>query len=373
MEAIGKLAGGVAHDFNNMLGVIIGHAELALSKTDSDDALRTNIEAILEAGLRSTDITRQLLAFARKQTISPKILDLNKTLEGMLKLLRRLIGEDIDLDWLPAPELWPIRVDPTQIDQILANLCVNAKDALSGGGRITIETQKAVLDEAYCAEHEGATPGEYVMLAVSDNGEGMDQETRDKVFEPFFTTKELGKGTGLGLATVYGIVKQNTGVIYAYSEPGLGSTFKIYLPRHAVNTEPSVEESPMASPSGGDETILLVEDEPAVLDLVKQMLENDGYSVLAFTLPKEAIRTVSAHAGKIDLLITDLVMPEMTGRELVEKLTAICPDLKCLLMSGYTSNVIARQSVLEEGVNFLQKPFSKQQLAAKVREVLDSE
>ncbi|OQX16120.1 MAG: hypothetical protein BWK76_11965 [Desulfobulbaceae bacterium A2] len=373
MEAIGQLAGGVAHDFNNMLGVIIGHAELALETAAADDSLRGSIEAILAAALRSMEITRQLLAFARKQTIAPKILDLNKTVEGMLKLLGRLIGEDIDLVWLPGPNLRPVCMDPSQIDQILANLCVNARDAIAGVGKVTIETQEVDFDSAYCAEHEEFSPGEYVMLAVSDNGSGMDKRTLDKIFEPFFTTKGLGKGTGLGLATVYGIVKQNGGFINAYSEPGHGATFNMYLPRHTVKTEHIRDENPLAPPPRGDDTILLVEDESAVLKMVQLMLETFGYSVLASSSPREAMRIASEKLGEIDLLITDVVMPEMTGRDLAEKLTSLYPELKCLFMSGYTNNAVAHQGVLEEGVNFIQKPFSNRELAAKVREVLDSQ
>ncbi len=237
MESVGRLAGGVAHDFNNMLGVIIGHTELALEQMDPAQPLFTSMQEIRKAALRSADLTRQLLAFARKQTVAPKVLDLNETVEGMLKMLRRLIGEDIDLVWLPDSDLWPVKMDPSQIDQILANLCVNARDAIEGVGKITIETHKVTFDEAYCADHSGFIPGDFVMLAVSDDGQGMDKETLDKIFEPFFTTKGIGKGTGLGLATVYGIVKQNNGFINVYSEPGQGTTFKIYLPRHAAETE----------------------------------------------------------------------------------------------------------------------------------------
>jgi len=372
MEAIGQLAGGVAHDFNNMLGVIIGYAELALKKVAWDDPLHEALDRILAAGLRSSEVTRQLLAFARKQTIIPKIIDINETVEGMLKLFRRLIGEDIDLAWHPGKNLWPVKMDSTQIDQILANLCINARDAITGVGKVTIETQKAVLDEAYCDEHKGFSPGEYVMLAVSDSGCGMDQRTIEKIFEPFFTTKGVGRGTGLGLATVYGIVKQNAGFINVYSEVGQGSTFKIYLPRHIVQTEPRRKEIPTTSTAKGSETILLVEDESAFLEIVKRMLENSGYHVLTSSAPAEAIQIAGEYSGEIEMIITDVVMPEMTGRDLVKCLNSCYPKLKHLFMSGYTANVIAHHGILDEGVNFIQKPFLEQELALKVREVLDS-
>jgi PAS domain S-box-containing protein len=372
LEAVGQLAGGVAHDYNNMLGVIIGHAEMAFEKVAQNMSPRKNLEAILAAAHRSTDITRQLLAFARRQTIAPKILDLNETVEGMLKLLRRLIGEDIDLVWVPGEELWPVRMDPSQVDQILANLCVNARDAIGGPGKVTIETKRVNFDVTYCAEHEGFTPGEYVMLAVSDNGTGMDKATLNKIFDPFFTTKEAGKGTGLGLATVYGIVKQNASLINVYSEPGHGSTFRIYIPRYAGEIEHIKAESPAAPSPRGDETILLVEDEPTVLELVKLMLEKVGYTVLASPTPGDAIRIARENSGGLSLLVTDLVMPEMTGRDLMEIITSFYPGLKCLFMSGYSGNVVGHQGVLEEGANLIQKPFSNQELAVKVRKVLDS-
>ncbi len=372
MEAIGQLAGGIAHDFNNMLGVIFGYAEMTLEKAARDDPLRKNIEAIREASLRSMEITRQLLAFARKQTVMPKVLDLNRTVEGMLKLLQRLIGEDIKLTWQPGPELWQIKIDPSQIDQILANLCVNARDAIPGVGKITIETKKAVFDDNYWTEREGFFPGEYVMLAVSDNGSGMDKRILEKIFEPFFTTKGLGRGTGLGLATVYGIVKQNAGFLNVYSEPGHGSTFRIYFPRYTVDGEQMERESGTDLPPGGDETILLVEDETEVLNMVKMMLEEFGYTVLTSSKPKEAILIATDKYIALDLLITDMIMPEMTGRELAENLTHLCPKLKCLFMSGYTGKAMDHQDLLKEGVNFIQKPFSKQELAARVRTVLDS-
>jgi two-component system cell cycle sensor histidine kinase/response regulator CckA len=372
LEAVGQLAGGVAHDFNNMLGVIIGHAEMAAGKAVHNPPMRKHLEAILAAGRRSAEVTRQLLAFARKQTISPKILDLNQTVEGMLKLLRRLIGEDIDLAWLPGEALWPVRMDPSQVDQILANLCVNARDAIGGPGRVTIETRKADINAAHCAGREGLYPGEYVILAVSDNGSGMDKATLERIFDPFFTTKEASKGTGLGLATVYGIVKQNAGFIDVQSEPGHGSTFTIYLHRYAGEAEDKIEPGPVAPLPRGDETILLVEDEPAVLEMVKLMLEKSGYTVLACSTPLEAMRISDEFSGDISLLITDLVMPEMTGRDLMKKLTSLIKGLKCLFMSGYSDNAVTNQGVLEKGVELIQKPFSNQELAAKVREVLDS-
>jgi len=371
MEAVGTLAGGVAHDFNNMLMVIIGHAELALQQIAPDQPLFANLQEIRKAAGRSADLTRQLLAFARKQSVVPKVLDLNETVEGMLKMLRRLIGEDIDLTWLPGEEGWPIKVDPSQIDQILANLCVNARDAIAGVGKITIETRNAIIDEAYCADHPEAIPGEYVLLAVSDDGCGMDKQTLDKIFEPFFTTKELGKGTGLGLATVYGIVKQNRGFVNVYSEPGQGSTFKIYLPRDTSKSVEIPKVIPAAPVAGGHETILLAEDEAAILDMVKQILEDFGYRVLAASTPGEAIRVAKEYTGEIHLLITDVVMPEMNGHELAKNLLSLHPKLKCLYMSGYSANVIARQGMLDEGINFIQKPFSMQAFAAKVREALD--
>ncbi|MBU1138994.1 MAG: response regulator, partial [Proteobacteria bacterium] len=373
MESVGRLAGGVAHDFNNMLGVIIGHTEMALDQMNRDQPLFESLQEILQAALRSADLTRQLLAFARKQIVTPKVLDLNETVEGMLKMLRRLIGEDINIVWLPDSDLWLVKMDPSQIDQILANLCVNARDAIVEVGKVTIETQTVTFDEAYCADHSGVIPGDFVMLAVSDNGQGMDRKTLDNIFEPFFTTKEIGEGTGLGLATVYGVVKQNNGFINVYSEPGHGSTFKIYLPRHAAKGEDTRKES-LVTPDaqGHDETILLVEDDPSILRMTRLMLENLGYRVLAASTPSEAISLARKHAGETHLLLTDVVMPEMNGRDLAQELISLYPGLRSLFMSGYTGNVIAHHGVLGNGVNFIQKPFLKQALAAKVREVLDS-
>ncbi len=374
MEAVGRLAGGVAHDFNNMLSVIIGHAELAMTKVDPDSPLQEDLQQVHNAGQRSTAIIRQLLAFARKQIISPQVLDLNETVEGMLKMLRRLIGEDIELSWRPGANLWPVRMDPSQLDQILANLCVNARDAIDGVGKITIETGTVTFDEAYCAAHHGFVPGDFVLLAVTDNGCGMDKDTLDNVFEPFFTTKGTDKGTGLGLATVYGIVKQNNGFINAYSEPGLGTTIRIYLPRHEGDSTKEIQkEESEETPSGQGETVLIVEDETPVLKLSQRLLQKLGYKVLTATTPSEAIRLAERHPGSIDLLMTDVVMPEMNGRDLAEMLHADHPAMKTLFMSGYTANVISYQGVLAEGVCFLEKPFSMTDIAAKVREALSAE
>ncbi|MDO9264263.1 MAG: PAS domain S-box protein [Desulfosalsimonadaceae bacterium] len=372
MESVGRLAGGVAHDFNNMLGIILGHTEMAMDQVDPVQPLYDDLVEIRKAAERSADLTRQLLAFARKQTVAPMVLDLNETVESMLKMLRRLIGEDIDLAWLPGPGMWPVKVDPTQIDQILANLCLNARDAIAGVGKVTIGTEKVVFDEAYCAENADVVPGEYVLLAVSDDGFGMDKETLGKLFEPFFTTKEMGKGTGLGLATVYGIVKQNNGFIKVYSEPGQGTTFKIYLPRYRGKSGQMQKEFAAEPISGGHETILLVEDEPAILKMTTMMLERMGYHVMAANTPGAAIRLAEAHPADIHLLMTDVVMPEMNGRDLAKNLLSLYPHLKRLFMSGYTANVIAHHGVLDEGVHFIQKPFTKKVLADMLREVLDS-
>ncbi len=371
MESVGRLAGGVAHDFNNMLGVILGHTEMALDSTDPSLPIYSNLLDVFNAAKRSADLTGQLLAFARKQTIEPVVMDLNKTVSGMIKMLRRLIGEDIDLSWIPDPNLWQIKADASQIDQILANLCVNARDAVSGVGKITIETGNKVFNEEYCKRNCGFLQGEYVLLAVSDNGDGMDKETISKLFEPFFTTKELGKGTGLGLATVYGIVKQNKGFINVYSEVGKGSRFSIYLPRY-IGASHSHTNSLTPSPELGTETILLVEDEPTLLKMTGMMLERLGYKVLTASCPKECFEAFKSHNGSIDLLITDVIMPEMNGRELADKLTRIYPSMKCLFISGYTANVIAHHGVLESGVYFIQKPFSISDFATIVRRVLDS-
>jgi signal transduction histidine kinase len=371
MESVGRLAGGVAHDFNNMLQAILGNAALALEGLRPDSPLRESLDEIQKSAERSAELTRQLLAFARKQTIAPKVLDLNDTVASMLKMLQRLIGENIHLVWMPGAGLGPVKVDPSQIDQILANLCVNARDAIAGTGKVTIETENATLDAAYAALHPECAPGDYVMLAVSDTGHGMEAKTRAHLFEPFFTTKELGKGTGLGLATVFGIVQQNHGSITVDSEPGQGTTFKIYLPR--TLTEPvGAEQKAARRMVAGSETVLLVEDEGQILNLGRRLLEQCGYTVLATDSPMAALTLATNHGGPIHLLITDVVMPGMNGKELWDRLRVSRPDLKCLFMSGYTADVIEHHGVLDEGVHFLQKPFSATSLSEKVRSILGS-
>lgn len=370
MEVLGRLAGGVAHDFNNMLLAILGHTELAMRLSSPADPIHDYLKVIEESTHRSADLVRQLLAFAHKQTVAPKVLDLNDTVAGMLKMLRRLIGEDIHLVWMPGASVWPVRIDPSQIDQLLANLCVNARDAIAGVGKVTIETRNVVFDEAYCAVHPGFVCGQFVLLAVSDDGCGMTQDVRDHLFEPFFTTKEVGKGTGLGLATVYGIVKQNEGFINVYSEPDKGSTFKIYLPRFVGEAVEVVAASVAEMPRSRGETVLLVEDEAALLKVGQTMLQEMGYSVLAAGTPGEALRQAEDHTGEIQLLITDVVMPEMSGWDLAQLLGKVRPALKILFISGYAGDVISHYGALDEGMHFLQKPFSMRELASKVREVL---
>lgn len=375
MEAVGRLAGGVAHDFNNMLEVIIGHAELAMHRIDPSHPLYGDLAEIHQAGRRSADLTRQLLAFARKQVITPRVLDLNDAVANMLTMLRRLLGEGIELTWVPDAGLWPVEIDPGQLNQILINLCLNARDAIGVAGReeagtITVETKNVACDESYSAGRPEFVPGDYVQLTVSDDGCGMEKEVLDIVFEPYFTTKAENQSGGLGLATVYGAVKMNKGFIHVYSERGQGSVFKIYLPRSMGQVVPIAP--PRQGVQGGRETVLLVEDEPAVLRLAKTVLGRLGYIVLTAPRPGEAVHQAAEYDGSIDLLVTDVVMPGMNGRELAARIGVDHPSLKCLYMSGYTANVIAHQGVLEEGVWFLQKPFSIDELAAKVRAVLDA-
>lgn len=372
MESVGRLAGGVAHDFNNMLGVILGHTEMAITEVDPSDQLHEDLSAILSAANRSAALTRQLLAFARKQAVAPRRVDLNETIDGMLKMLARLIGEDIDFLWAPGNGVWPVMIDPSQLDQILANLCVNARDSISDVGRVTIETKNVTFKEDYCQCHSDAIPGDFSMLSVSDTGCGMDKDMLNNIFEPFYTTKETGKGTGLGLATVYGAVRQNNGFINVYSEPGHGTTFRIYLPRHIDDKSSFIKNESSDLIRGGDETILLVEDESSMLKMITSMLVKQGYTVLTAGTPGEAIGLAMEYEGDISLLMTDVIMPEMNGRNLADKLMAFKPSMKILFMSGYTADLITHHGVLNDGVQFIQKPFSKEELAVKVRRVLDT-
>ena len=371
MDSIGRLAGGVAHDFNNMLGVIIGRAEMALDEIDPSHSIHTDITEILKAAERSANLTRQLLAFARKQTIAPIALDLNETVEGILKMLRHLIGENIDLQWQPGADLWPIMVDPSQVDQILANLCVNALDAIQGIGKITIATENSKIDDDFQAAHIGAIPGEYVQIVVSDSGCGMSPETLEHIYEPFFTTKRVGEGTGLGLPMIYGAIKQNHGFIDVLSKLNEGTTFTIYLPRHVGKMEQMLTGGMSKPVLRGKETILLVEDEVSILQMTAQMLQKHGYTVLAASSPGEAIQLAREYPGEIHLLVTDVIMPEMNGWELGKNILSIYPLIKRLFMSGYTADVIAHQGVLDVGVNFIHKPFSQNAINAKTREILD--
>ncbi len=367
MESVGRLAGGVAHDFNNMLSVILGHTELAQRELDSAHPLAAHLQEIGRAATRSADLTRQLLAFARKQTVTPKVLALNETVEGMLKMLHRLIGEDIDLLWQPRESLWTVKIDPSQVDQMLANLCVNARDAIVDTGRVTIHTANASFDQEYCDAHSDFLPGDYVLLSVSDSGSGMDEETLSHLFEPFFTTKELGKGTGLGLSTVYGIVKQNGGIINVVSSPGKGTSFTIYLPRHQAEASHALIRPDASAGTSRHGTILLVEDEPMILEVTQAMLKLQGYEVLVASSPAEALRLAEQRRGDIGLLMTDVVMPEMNGRDLARRMQALFPGLKCLFMSGYTADVIAQHGVLGSDVHFIQKPFTMEDVVTKVR------
>ncbi len=374
MESVGRLAGGVAHDFNNKLAVINGYAEIVMERVAPSDPLHKTIQEIHTAGKQSAAIVRQLLAFARKQTISPVQLDLNDTIAGMLKMLQRLISENINLEWHPGSNLAPVKMDPSQVDQIMVNLAVNARDAISDVGKLSIETQNTVVDTEFCKRNPEAIPGRYVMLAVSDDGCGMEKEVRDQLFDPYFTTKEIGKGTGLGLPTIYGIVKQNNGFIKVYSEPGEGTTFKLYFPSHeeAKTSLYPAKESTGQIPTG-TETILVVEDEKTILEMSRQMLERLGYTVKTAGSPSEALQIGKQYDGPIHLLLTDMIMPEMNGRDLSSRLSQTRPGVKTLYMSGYTADVIAHHGVLDEGLQFIQKPFSLRDLAFKVREVMDPE
>ena len=374
MEAIGRLAGGIAHDFNNLLMVISGYSEFLLERLGSEPALLAPAQEIANAAGRATTLTRQLLAFSRKQMLAPRILDLNGVVTENLKMLTRVIGEDIDLVMLPAADLGRVRADASQIEQVIMNLAVNARDAMPSGGKLTIETCNVSLDDDYARFHAPLKPGNYVMLAISDTGGGMDTETQSHIFEPFFTTKGP-KGTGLGLSTVYGIIKQSGGYIWVYSEPEKGTTFKIYLPRvaDAIESQAPVIASPeLSAAEPGTETILVVEDESNLRYLVRQFLEKQGYRVLQAEDGAAAMQIVVAHEGVINLLLTDVIMPGMNGRELAQRVAELRPNVKILYMSGYTENVIGRNGTLDAGVRLLQKPFTLRDLKNTVREVLDS-
>ncbi len=372
MESVGRLAGGVAHDFNNMLGVIQGYADLLMEELSHDDPNRSIVTEIRNATLRSAELARQLLAFARKQTVTPRVLDLNAAVSNLLVMLRRLIGEDIAMEWIAGEALWPVRIDPSQVDQVLTNLCVNARDAISHGGRVRIETRNCALDAATSATIPDARPGDYVALRVSDTGCGMDAGVRAHLFEPFFTTKAFGRGTGLGLAMVYGIVSQNGGFISVSSAPGRGTSFCLYLPRHdgLIPAEGEPADAPDAPTPAA--TVLLVEDEPMLLEMCRRMLEGLGYRVLTAGTPAEAMRCALERKPEIELLVTDVVMPEMNGMELAARLLTHYPGLKRLFISGYAANVFAGDGLLDEGVCFLQKPFSRRALAEALRSALES-
>jgi two-component system cell cycle sensor histidine kinase/response regulator CckA len=369
MESIGRLAGGVAHDFNNMLSVILGYSELIKTKLAPDDPIMRDFEQIQRAAKRAQDITQQLLAFSRKQVFEPKILNINELIRCFENNLSRLIGEDIELKVFPSRDIENIEFDPTQIEQILMNLAINARDAMPAGGNLTFETANVSLDEAYCREHVGFIPGNFVQISVSDNGNGMDTETISHIFEPFFTTKEIGKGTGLGLATVYGIVKQGGGFINVYSEPGRGTTFKIYIPVSTGDIE-SLNIDEDQGPVLGSEAVFLVEDDEMVRKMVEVSLRKLGYTVLSAAGPEEALAIFPKEKNTVDLLITDVVMPKMNGKVLYKRLKSVRPDLKVLYMSGYTANVIVDHGVLNKGVQFISKPFSIIELSNKVRNAL---
>jgi len=373
MEAVGRLAGGIAHDFNNLLTVMIGRSQLLLRRLEAQDPVRPDIELMEQTADRAADLTRQLLAFSRKQVLQPVLLDLNAVVTNLAEMLRRLIGEDIHLVTALDPTLGLVNADPSQIEQIIMNLAANARDAMAGFGRLTVETANAQLDAAYARHHVDVRPGPHVMLAVSDTGVGMTMETQANIFEPFFTTKAPGNGTGLGLSTVYGIVKQSGGHIWLYSEPGRGTTFKIYLPRVEGAVASSAARALLPDPARGHETILLVEDELEVRELARDVLEAQGYTVLEAPDALAALRICEARFGPIDLVLTDVVMPRMSGRELATQLATLRPAMPVVYMSGYTDTAIVHHGVLEPGTTFLQKPFTPDALVRKIRQALDSQ
>jgi two-component system cell cycle sensor histidine kinase/response regulator CckA len=368
MEAVGRLAGGVAHDFNNILGVIMGHSQILLSGMAANDPRRARVEQIISASHRAAGLTRQLLAFSRRQVFETRVLDINQTIDVVIKMLGRLIGEDVTLTFRPGESLGHVRADPTQIEQVLMNLAVNGRDAMPDGGRLAIETSGVTMDDDYVRVHAGAAPGRYVCIAVSDTGHGMTKDVQAHIFEPFFTTKEPGKGTGLGLATVYGIVKQSEGSIYVYSEPGHGTTFKVYLPVVDADVENPAEAPPVRP---GSETVLLVEDEEGLRELIGELLEENGYRVLVAETPTKALEAAESHPGVIHLLLTDVVMPQMNGRDLARLVKQRRPDIRVLYMSGYTEDAIANRGGFEAGSSLISKPFTQEALTRKLRELLD--
>jgi two-component system, cell cycle sensor histidine kinase and response regulator CckA len=372
MEAVGRLAGGVAHDFNNLLTIITGYSQLILDRLPADDSMRAQVSQIKEAGDRAASLTRQLLAFSRKQVLEPRVLDLNDVVSGIYKMLRRLIGEDIDLVTILFPGLPRVKADPGQIEQVIMNLAVNARDAMPQGGKLTIETSSVDLGEDSSNNRLLITPGPYAMLAVSDTGVGMSLEVKSRVFEPFFTTKEQGKGTGLGLAMVYGIVKQSGGYIWVYSEQGKGTTFKIYLPQAGEPGGKTKRTDECVRPAGGSEVILVVEDNLSVRTLVRSVLAACGYTLLEASDSEDALKVIESHNGPIHLLLTDVVMPRMSGPDLAARLLPRHPETKVLYMSGYTDNAVVRHGILDAGTYFLQKPFIPETLTQKIREALDS-
>ena len=372
LESVGRLAGGIAHDFNNLLTAILGYSEILNLRFPAGDPSHMQIEEIQKAAERAAGLTRQLLAFSRKQILQPRVISINSVVSEMDRMLRRLLGEDIDIVTKMDDGLWNVRADPGQIEQVVMNLAVNGRDAMTGGGKLTIETSNVFLEEEYSRGHLPTQPGPYVMLAVSDTGVGMDEGTMSKIFEPFFTTKELGKGTGLGLSTVYGIVKQSGGYIWAYSEPGRGSTFKVYLPRTEDREDVPHEAVSPVEDFRGEKTVLVVEDDQSIRKLAVEILDRYGYSVISAGDGEEALRVAGAHEGEISLLLTDVVMPRIGGRELYERIRQQRPEIKVLYMSGYTDNAIVHQGVLGPGTAFLQKPYTPISLARKVKEVLET-
>jgi PAS domain S-box-containing protein len=373
MEAIGRLAGGVAHDFNNLLMVIQGYCELLTEQLERDSRHRRPVEQVAAAAKKAAALTQQLLAFSRRQVLQPEILSLNLVVEHMKEMMQRLIGEDVDLVFAGSSELGNVRADASQVQQVLMNLAANARDAMPRGGRLTVETANVTLDQVYATDHVAVQPGDYVLLAVSDNGTGMDEMTRSHAFDPFFTTKEKGKGTGLGLSTVYGIVKQSGGNIWIYSEPGRGTTFKIYLPRVAASLSKRELPVPEKLRPPREATVLLVEDEAMVRRLVRQVLTNSGYQLLEAANGAEALELVRGHEGRLDLMVTDVVMPQMSGPELANQLRATHPGTPVLYMSGYTDEAVVHHGVLERGANFLQKPFGPEDLRRKIQQILGGE